>query len=474
MPNDKSFGALPIDPRDKQRTKIIISKEKKDKGKFSLLDKDNSLPTDQQFDEATIIAAYTLPPATFSLPVPPVLNQGSEGSCVSFSAGYYTRSIMEYTTKLATAFGTNTNIFSPEFLHNNIKSSASCGSGSSIITAGDFLKANGVCRFDIMPYSWLNGCSDLGSDSVKADAAGFKISSYSLVYANDWSAMKQLIMSNQPLSFATLVDNDFCNAVGPNYVWKVFGPGVGYHQMTIIGWDDSIEGGSWKVVNSWGTGWGNAGYCWIPYTFFQTNCASQVVAFSLAAPAPSNIIPTADAGYDSNVVGTSTTLNGSKSVDPDGYIKTYAWSLVTGPNSPTIVSPSSAITQVTGLVPGVYKFQLTVTDSATTPNTATDTVTITVSAAPTATASLSGSKQGQRHNLSWAITANNVPQSVVLEFNIVSTTAPYSTMYTIPTSQLNGSYVNNPSQRKKKYNYRIKIVDYDGTIRYSNIVTLSS
>ena len=474
MPNDKSFGALPIDPRDRDKAKIVISKEKKEKGKFSLVDKDRNVPTDQQFDEAMVVAAYTPPPASFSLPVPPVLNQGSEGSCVSFSTGYYIRSIMEYTSKGHTSFGTNTNIFSPEFMHNNIKVAASCSSGSTSTNAANFLIANGCCRFDSMPYSWLNGCSDLGSDAVKAEAAGFKISSYALTYATDQAAMKQLILNNQPLTFATGVDNDFCNAVGPNYVWKVYGSAVGYHQMTIVGWDDSIEGGSWKIVNSWGTNWANAGYCWIPYTFFQTYCATQVLSFSLVTPPQSNILPVADAGYDTTVVGTSTTLNGSKSVDPDGYIKSYAWTFVSGPGLPTIVSPSSAVTQVTALIPGTYTFRLTVTDSAVTPNTDTDDVTITVSSAPSATATLSGSKQGQRHNLSWTITANGVPQSITLEFNIVSTTAPYSPMYSILTSQLSGSYSNTPSQRKKKYNYRIKIVDYDGTTRYSNVVTLSS
>jgi Papain family cysteine protease len=38
------------------------------------------------------------------------------------------------------------------------------------------------------------------------------------------------------------------------------------HDVAIVGWDDTKgAGGCWKMQNSWGTSWGNAGYCWIQY-----------------------------------------------------------------------------------------------------------------------------------------------------------------------------------------------------------------
>lgn len=48
--------------------------------------------------------------------------------------------------------------------------------------------------------------------------------------------------------------------------------------------------------------------------------------------------------------------------DPDGTIASYAWTQVYG-NFATIVSPSSATTQITGLQPGLYVFRCTVTDN---------------------------------------------------------------------------------------------------------------
>lgn len=61
----------------------------------------------------------------------------------------------------------------------------------------------------------------------------------------------------------------------------------GGHMMTIVGYDDNIcvsgnysypsdstllsncERGAFKVANSWGTGWGNGGYIWIPYSLMD-------------------------------------------------------------------------------------------------------------------------------------------------------------------------------------------------------------
>jgi len=40
--------------------------------------------------------------------------------------------------------------------------------------------------------------------------------------------------------------------------------------MTVVGYDDSKNGGSFQLINSWGSGWGNGGYFWITYDDFGT------------------------------------------------------------------------------------------------------------------------------------------------------------------------------------------------------------
>ena len=66
---------------------------------------------------------------------------------------------------------------------------------------------------------------------------------------------------------------------------------------------------------------------------------------------------TANAGANQTItLPTSTvTLNGSGST---GTITSYAWTLVSGPNTPTITTPTTVSTTVTGLIQGTYVFQL--------------------------------------------------------------------------------------------------------------------
>jgi hypothetical protein len=104
----------------------------------------------------------------------------------------------------------------------------------------------------------------------------------------------------------------------------------------------------------------------------------QVTVNPAEPPPPGNDPPVANAGSNQSVTGTTVTLSGSGG-DTDGTVDSFEWSLVSGPNTPVIVSPSSESTEVTGLIPGVYVFSLAVTDNDS--DTATDEITITVSGA---------------------------------------------------------------------------------------------
>ncbi len=76
----------------------------------------------------------------------------------------------------------------------------------------------------------------------------------------------------------------------------------------------------------------------------------------------------------------SVMLIGSSSYDSDGTIVSYEWKQITSPSlNANIISPNTADTTVTGLVEGIYKFQLLVKDNNGT--TATDEVIITVNKA---------------------------------------------------------------------------------------------
>src|SRR5688572_11906676 len=58
----------------------------------------------------------------------------------------------------------------------------------------------------------------------------------------------------------------------------------------------------------------------------------------------------------------SVLLDGSSSSDPDGMIRVYLWTKISGPASYNIVKPTDSFTKVNTLVVGAYLFELLVTD----------------------------------------------------------------------------------------------------------------
>ena len=107
-----------------------------------------------------------------------------------------------------------------------------------------------------------------------------------------------------------------------------------------------------------------------------------------------NIPPVANAGASKNIIlpANATTLSGSGS-DADGTVKSYQWTKISGPSTFSIINPGLATTDVSGLVEGVYQFQLSVTDNEGSTDSATVQVTVNAPAnlPPNATAGASKS-----------------------------------------------------------------------------------
>ena len=53
----------------------------------------------------------------------------------------------------------------------------------------------------------------------------------------------------------------------------------GGHAVVAIGYDDSRKigkhKGALKIRNSWGTGWGEVGYGWLPYAYVEAGLATD-------------------------------------------------------------------------------------------------------------------------------------------------------------------------------------------------------
>lgn len=103
---------------------------------------------------------------------------------------------------------------------------------------------------------------------------------------------------------------------------------------------------------------------YLPYRCCSDCPPVQFIINEKEPPVQANIGPNAVAGQDQDIELplNKVTLNGSASTDPDGTIVQFQWAKLSGPGSPSIITPNSAVTDVVGLEEGVYEFELSVTD----------------------------------------------------------------------------------------------------------------
>jgi C1A family cysteine protease len=177
----------------------------------------------------------------------------------AFAVAYGARSIEQYYTSNASSYRFDLNIFSPEYVYNQTKF-GECGSGTAITTVLDLIKSQGVANWQAMPYSDVNGCSLQPDPSQVSNASAYKIASYAKIANTDQVAIKTMITLKHPVITTILADNSFVNA-GAGFIWKIdSGLGVLPH---ICGYDDAKH--AYKVMNSWGSSWGDGGFSWIDY-----------------------------------------------------------------------------------------------------------------------------------------------------------------------------------------------------------------
>ena len=203
--------------------------------------------------------------AALTLACPPVGNQGAEGSCVAWGTTYAARSILWHKDHVA-AYSKSVNIFSPEYVYNQIKASSSCASGSYVSSGLSLLYNQGACRWSLMPYTDVS-CSTLPNTTQKTDAKKYWINSYGAVTRSQ-SAIKAQLNAGFPVIVAGSVNNAFMNLASGAVLSTFSGSSLGGHCYCVVGYDDTK--GAFKFMNSWGTGWASAGFGWIKYGYETT------------------------------------------------------------------------------------------------------------------------------------------------------------------------------------------------------------
>jgi C1A family cysteine protease len=93
--------------------------------------------------------------------------------------------------------------------------------------------------------------------------------------------MKAVLQANVPVGLGFLV-YDFGNEAGEFVLPEEGAKPIGGHAVMLCGFDDSrnvgTSTGAFLLRNSWGAGWGDEGYGWLPYDYVRRDLAWDIWA----------------------------------------------------------------------------------------------------------------------------------------------------------------------------------------------------
>lgn len=221
---------------------------------------------------------------------PPPGNQGAQGSCVAWATGYALRSYQHHIRSRASLVTNghidSSRVFSPAFIYNQINNGRDAGSLFS--DALQLMQTRGVAPLQYMPYS-QNDYTSMPSQTALAVAQNYRIAFWKQVSVNEPIELKSQLNAGYPIIIGATIDQGFDNA-GKGFVWnQVTGKQLGGHAMLVIGYDDDRN--AFRVLNSWGTSWGDGGYYWLDYNLFPRVVNEAFVAKDALEPVvPPNVV----------------------------------------------------------------------------------------------------------------------------------------------------------------------------------------
>ncbi len=217
-------------------------------------------------------------PSSFSLrayaPIPG--DQGKSGTCVAWSSSYAARTISYCLQHLITdPVQIQQVAFSPNFIYYYVKQpgDADCTGGAKVEMAMKVLTQRG----DVLLTENISDCVGQIDSKIDTAAKVYSIKAYSAltntfgrISKNEILAIKRGIAEKKPVIFSLKCFKSLFD-VGKEAVWrkKEMDSIVGNHAMCIVGFDDNKAGGSFEVMNSWGTEWGDKGFFWLPYEMLE-------------------------------------------------------------------------------------------------------------------------------------------------------------------------------------------------------------
>jgi hypothetical protein len=226
-------------------------------------------------------SGQTPPSADNSAGLPPVRDQDAQKSSHAWALAYYYRTYQEGRSR-GWSVQTPEHQFSPSFLYNQV---APFNEGTSFAEILLLLASQGCATLADFPYA-ESDVTTWPPYTAFRNAIPFRLQSYT--WMGDGltpgiiGAMKSTLAEGELCAIEVPVFRPNANSKGlferltlTNYLYDM-PPDDDVYQgssqaLTVVGYDDSAFSGrgGLKVVNSWGTSWGNQGFAWLSYEFIQ-------------------------------------------------------------------------------------------------------------------------------------------------------------------------------------------------------------
>ncbi len=164
------------------------------------------------------------------------------------------------------------NTLSPAYNYYHIRKpeDESCEAGADLFEALQFLKNSKARTYeDFLEFCPRGIPEDIIPKKNEGQISDF-VKLFDQNHPDDFklNAVKKSISENYPVVIGMYCPPSFFNAKNFWQPGEMFSTDYPGHALCVIGYDDNKFGGSFELINSWGSRWGNDGFIWIRYTDF--------------------------------------------------------------------------------------------------------------------------------------------------------------------------------------------------------------
>jgi len=201
----------------------------------------------------------------------PVVDQGALGSCTANAIASGLREFLLLQAKHTLVPLSRLFLYYEE---RKLENTINEDSGAMIRDGMKVLQTMGVCPEAEQPYNIAKFTKAPTAKDI-ADAVKYKISEYHRV--TSLTLLKATLFANQPVVVGIDVYESFeSDAVATTGVVPMPVADeqlLGGHAVLAVGYDDTKK--QVIVRNSWGAGWGDKGYFYLPYDYFATHVSDM-------------------------------------------------------------------------------------------------------------------------------------------------------------------------------------------------------